>query len=123
MAGKILNSVFAYFYFSFIYYTDKACFAVQNSEILVACQVWKILRLHRFDDGKLRCAARDILNEAGKFIVFPFKLKLDPGGGVFYIAPQPAFLDELMDKRPEADPLNNTVNMDQNSLHRINLPP
>ena len=25
-----MNSVFAYFYFSFIYYVDKACFAVRN---------------------------------------------------------------------------------------------
>ena len=33
VAGKILNSVFAYFYFSFIYFTDKACFAVQNSAV------------------------------------------------------------------------------------------
>ena len=28
-----------------------------------------------------------------------------------------------MDKRPEADPLNDTVYVDQNSMHRINLPP
>ena len=98
-------------------------FAAQNSEILIACQIREVLRLHRFDDGKLRCAARDILNEAGKLFALPFQLKLDPGGGVFYISPQAALLDELMDKRPEADPLNDTVYVDQNSMHRINLPP
>ena len=94
-------------------------FAAQNSEILVACQIREVLRLHRFDDGKLRCAVRDILNESGKLLMLPFQLKLDPGGGVFYISPQAALLDELMDKRPEADPLNDTVYVDQDSLHRI----
>ena len=28
---KTLNSVFAYFYYCFIYYVDKACFAVQKT--------------------------------------------------------------------------------------------
>ena len=51
--------------------------------------------------------------------MLPFQLKLDPGGGVFYIASQSALLDKLMDKRPEAYPLNNTVYVDQDSLHRI----
>ena len=48
-----------------------------------------------------------------------FVMLIKRGRGVFYIAPQAALLDELMDKRPEADPLNDTVYVDQDSLHRI----